>query len=31
MTEPGVGSGLGDLITSATKEDGTYRVKGNKI
>jgi alkylation response protein AidB-like acyl-CoA dehydrogenase len=32
MTEPGAGSGLGDLTTSATKEeDGTYRVKGNKI
>ena len=32
MTEPGSGSGLGDLTTSATKEeDGTYRVKGNKI
>ncbi|AGH46531.1 acyl-CoA dehydrogenase [Paraglaciecola psychrophila] len=32
MTEPGAGSGLGDLTTFATKEeDGTYRVKGNKI
>jgi butyryl-CoA dehydrogenase len=32
MTEPGAGSGLGDLTTSATKEDdGTYRVRGNKI
>ena len=32
MTEPGAGSGLGDLTTSAIKDaDGTYRVKGNKI
>ncbi len=32
MTEPGAGSGLGDLITSAElTADGTYRVKGNKI
>jgi butyryl-CoA dehydrogenase len=32
MTEPGAGSGMGDLCTSATKEDdGTYRVRGNKI
>ncbi|MFT5674723.1 MAG: alkylation response protein AidB-like acyl-CoA dehydrogenase [Paraglaciecola sp.] len=32
MTEPGAGSGLGDLMTSATKDDeGTYRIKGNKI
>jgi butyryl-CoA dehydrogenase len=32
MTEPGAGSGLGDLTTSATKDDdGTYRVRGNKI
>ena len=32
MTEPGAGSGLADLTTSATKEeDGTYRVRGNKI
>lgn len=32
MTEPGAGSGLGDLTTSAVKdEDGTYRVRGNKI
>lgn len=32
MTEPGAGSGLGDLTTSAIKdEDGTYRVRGNKI
>ncbi|QFU75567.1 acyl-CoA dehydrogenase [Halioglobus maricola] len=32
MTEPGAGSGLADLTTSATKdEDGSYRVSGNKI
>jgi butyryl-CoA dehydrogenase len=32
MTEPGAGSGLGDLNTSAVKtDDGTYRVTGNKI
>lgn len=32
MTEPGAGSGLADLTTSAAKQgDGTYRVKGNKI
>jgi alkylation response protein AidB-like acyl-CoA dehydrogenase len=32
MPEPRLGSVLGDLTTSATKEeDGTYRVKGNKI
>ena len=32
MTEPGSGSGLGDLITKATKsDDGTYRITGNKI
>ena len=32
MTEPSAGSGLGDLITSAVKkDDGTYRVTGNKI
>jgi butyryl-CoA dehydrogenase len=32
MTEPGAGSGLADLTSSATKEDdGTYRVRGNKI
>ncbi|MEH6549925.1 MAG: acyl-CoA dehydrogenase [Pseudomonadales bacterium] len=32
MTEPGAGSGLGDLTTSAVKtEDGTYRIAGNKI
>ena len=32
MTEPSAGSGLGDLITSATKsDDGSYRVTGNKI
>jgi alkylation response protein AidB-like acyl-CoA dehydrogenase len=32
MTEPGAGSGLGDLITSAVKSDsGDYLVTGNKI
>jgi alkylation response protein AidB-like acyl-CoA dehydrogenase len=32
MTEPGSGSGLGDLITKAVKsEDGSYRITGNKI
>ncbi|WP_159819971.1 acyl-CoA dehydrogenase [Colwellia sp. 20A7] len=32
MTEPGSGSGLGDLITKAVKsDDGTYRLSGNKI
>ncbi|MBA6350107.1 acyl-CoA dehydrogenase [Colwellia sp. BRX8-9] len=32
MTEPGSGSGLGDLITKATKaEGGSYRISGNKI
>jgi len=32
MTEPSAGSGLGDLITSATRsDDGNYRVTGNKI
>jgi butyryl-CoA dehydrogenase len=32
MTEPGSGSGLGDLITKAVKEeDGSYRISGNKI
>jgi butyryl-CoA dehydrogenase len=32
MTEPGAGSGLGDLTTSVIKdENGTYRVRGNKI
>ncbi|MCG8672097.1 MAG: acyl-CoA dehydrogenase [Pseudomonadales bacterium] len=32
MTEPGVGSGLADLTTSAVKaEDGSYRLSGNKI
>jgi alkylation response protein AidB-like acyl-CoA dehydrogenase len=32
MTEPGSGSGLGDLITKAIKtEDGNYRISGNKI
>ena len=32
MTEPGSGSGLGDLTTKAIKaEDGSYRISGNKI
>jgi len=32
MTEPGSGSGLGDLSTKAVKaEDGTYRITGSKI
>lgn len=32
MTEPGAGSGLADLTTTATAEDdGSYRVVGNKI
>lgn len=32
MTEPGSGSGLGDLTTKAIKENnGTYRISGNKI
>lgn len=32
MTEPGSGSGLGDLTTKAIKEsNGTYRLSGNKI
>ena len=32
MTEPGSGSGLGDLITKAVKsDDETYRISGNKI
>jgi len=32
MTEPSAGSGLADLTTTATPaEDGTYRVRGNKI
>ena len=32
MTEPGAGSGLADLTTSATKDaDGNYRVTGSKI
>jgi butyryl-CoA dehydrogenase len=32
MTEPGAGSGLADLITSAEKDDdGNYRIRGNKI
>lgn len=32
MTEPGSGSGLGDLSTKAVKaSDGSYRISGNKI
>lgn len=32
MTEPGAGSGLADLTTTAVAmDDGTYRVTGNKI
>ncbi|WP_372809573.1 acyl-CoA dehydrogenase [Litorivivens sp.] len=32
MTEPGAGSGLADLTTSAVKsDDGSYRVTGSKI
>lgn len=32
MTEPGAGSGLADLTTSAVKaEDGSYRLTGSKI
>jgi len=32
MTEPGSGSGLGDLTTKAIpQDDGTYRISGNKI
>tara|TARA_R110001583_G_scaffold41411_7_gene131799 strand:+ start:14507 stop:16312 length:1806 start_codon:yes stop_codon:yes gene_type:complete len=32
MTEPGSGSGLGDLITKAVKsENDTYRISGSKI
>jgi butyryl-CoA dehydrogenase len=32
MTEPGAGSGLADLTTTATaNDDGTYNLKGNKI
>lgn len=32
MTEPGAGSGLADLITTAVpQDDGSYRVTGNKI
>lgn len=32
MTEPGSGSGLGDLTTKATKtEEGSYRISGSKI
>ncbi|WP_226663221.1 acyl-CoA dehydrogenase [Microbulbifer aggregans] len=32
MTEPGAGSGLADLTTTATCEpDGSYRITGNKI
>ncbi len=32
MTEPGAGSGLADLATTAVKDDdGTYRISGSKI
>lgn len=32
MTEPGAGSGLADLTTTAERgEDGTYRIRGSKI
>ncbi len=32
MTEPGAGSGLADLTTTAVKDDdGNYRITGNKI
>ncbi len=32
MTEPGAGSGLADLTTTAIREeDGSYRISGNKI
>ncbi len=32
MTEPGAGSGLADLTTSAEKDEkGEYRIRGNKI
>lgn len=32
MTEPGAGSSMADLTTSAIQaKDGTYRIKGNKI
>ena len=32
MTEPGAGSGLADLTTSAERaDDGSYRITGNKI
>jgi butyryl-CoA dehydrogenase len=32
LSEPGTGSALGDLTTSATKQDdGTYRVRGDKM
>jgi alkylation response protein AidB-like acyl-CoA dehydrogenase len=32
MTEPGAGSGLADLTTTAVKDDdGNYRIAGNKI
>lgn len=32
MTEPNVGSSLGDLTTKATlQDDGTYRIKGQKM
>lgn len=32
LSEPGIGSSLGDLKTAATKqEDGTYRIRGDKM
>jgi butyryl-CoA dehydrogenase len=32
MTEPGAGSGLADLTTTAVPaDDGTYRIRGSKI
>lgn len=32
MTEPGAGSSMADLTSTATREaDGSYRIKGNKI
>lgn len=32
LTEPGAGSGLADLITTAERQpDGHYRIKGNKV
>ena len=32
MTEPGAGSSMADLTTSATRaDDGSFRIKGNKI